>query len=305
MLLVFGSINVDMLFKVEALARPGETVLCPGYELAAGGKGANQAAAAARAGAEVRLVGHVGADSFGAFARSALASAGVDAAHVGTSDKATGIAVIGIDRAAENQIMVASGANLDTGAEHVADADLGHGVTVLCQNEVRGAATFALLERARARGARTILNLAPAGDVPPAVLRRLDILVVNEIEARAVVGGAGPGDPAALARDLAGRYSLTCVVTLGAAGALAIGPQSAQRIAALSITPVDTTGAGDAFVGVLAAGLDQGHELTAALARASVAAGLACTKVGAQTSQPTAAEIEARLGELPAPVPIG
>jgi ribokinase len=304
MLLVFGSINVDLLFKVEALARPGETVLCPGYELAAGGKGANQAIAAARAGARVRMVGRVGDDSFGDFARAALAAAGVDGTHVRTSDKATGIAVIGIDRAAENQIMVASGANLDTRAEDVADAVLGPGVTVLCQNEVPSAATWALLARARARGARTILNLAPAGDLPPTVLQSLDLLVVNEVEAGAVVKGAVPGDPAALARELAARHALTCVVTLGSAGALAIGPESAHRLAILPVTPVDTTGAGDAFVGVLAATLDQGHELLTGLARASVAAGLACTRVGAQTSQPTAAEIEARLAELPPPTPL-
>ncbi|MGH6897232.1 MAG: PfkB family carbohydrate kinase, partial [Geminicoccaceae bacterium] len=260
MLLVFGSINVDLLFKVAALARPGETVLCPSYELAAGGKGANQATAAARAGATVRMIGHVGDDSFGRFARQAMATAGVDGASVATSDKATGIAVIGIDRAAENQIMVASGANLDAHAEQIADPELAPGVTLLCQNEVRPEATFALLERAKARGARTILNLAPAGEVPPRVLDALDVLVVNRIEAQMAVGDAGHGDPAALARDLAGRHALTCVITLGAAGALAIGPQDGHRLAALPIEPVDTTGAGDAFAGVLAAALDQGHD---------------------------------------------
>jgi ribokinase len=301
-LLVFGSINVDMLFKVEALVRPGETVLCPGYEVAAGGKGANQATAAARAGAAVRMVGRVGDDSFGRFARNALAAAGVDCAGIATSAKPTGIAVIGIDRAGEN--MVASGANLDTHAEQVADDELAPGVTLLCQNEVRSEATFALLERGRARGARTILNLAPAALVPPRALDALDVLVVNQIEAEMALGGAADGDPAALARDLAARHALSCVVTLGAAGALALGPSGGYRIAALAVEPVDTTGAGDAFVGVLAAALDRGHDLAAALARASVAAGLSCTRVGAQTSQPGAAEIAARLAELPAPVPL-
>jgi ribokinase len=303
LLLVFGSINVDLLFEVEALPRPGETVLCPGYALAPGGKGANQASAAARAGAAVRMIGHVGSDSFGGLARQAMAAAGVDCAGVATSGKATGIAVIGVDRAAENQIMVASGANLDTSAEQVADADLAPGVTLLCQNEVRPEATFALLERARARGARTILNLAPAGAVPPRVLDALDVLLVNRIEAEMALGGPDHGDAAALARELAARHALTCIVTLGAAGALAIGPDDAHRLGALAVEAVDTTGAGDAFAGVLAAALDQGHALPAALARASVAAGLACTRIGAQTSQPTAAEIEARLGELPAPRP--
>jgi ribokinase len=278
-------------------------VLCPSYEVAAGGKGANQASAAARSGAAVRMIGHVGADGFGDFARQTMAHAGVDCTHVLTARSPTGVAVIGVDRAAENQIIVASGANRDTHAGQVADADLSPGVTLLCQNEVPPEATFALLERAKARGARTILNLAPAGAAPPRVLRSLDVLVVNEVEGRVAAGLSEAADVAAFASDLAQRHRLTCVVTLGAQGALAIGPEGGQRVAALPVEPVDTTGAGDAFVGVLAAALDQGHELGMALRRASVAAGLACTGLGAQTSQPTAAQIEARLGDLPAAVP--
>ena len=304
MLLVFGSINVDLLFRIEALPRPGETVLCPHYELAAGGKGANQAAAAARAGAAVHMIGHVGDDSFGHFARAALGATGVGCAHVATSGRATGLAVIGIDPAAENQIMVASGANLDTRAEQITDADLAPDVTVLCQNEVPPAATCALLERAKARGARTVWNLAPAGAAPPQTLRALDVLVVNEVEGHAAAGRLQAADSASLARDLAQRHGLTCIVTLGAAGALAIGPTGGLRVAALPVEPVDTTGAGDSFVGVLAASLDLGDALDVALRRASVAAGLACTGLGAQTSQPTAAQIDARLGELPPPTPL-
>jgi ribokinase len=296
MLLVFGSLNVDLVFRVEALPRPGETVLCPGYQLAAGGKGANQAAAAAKAGVAVRMVGYLGDDDFGRFARAALVAAGVDCTGIASSDKATGIAVIGVDRQAENQIMVASGANLDTHAGQIDDAELASGVTVLCQNEIRPEATFALLERAKARGARTILNLAPASTVPGSVLDALDVLVVNQIEAEAAAGGHG--HPADLARDLAARHGLTCAVTLGGQGALAIGPAGGHRVPALAIEPVDTTGAGDAFAGVLAAALDRGQALSDALRRASVAAGLACTRIGAQTSQPDAALIEAHLPEL-------
>ena len=233
--------------------------------------------------------------------REVLAAAGVDGARIATSDEATGIAVIGVDRAAENQIMVASGANLDSHAGQIDDAELGPGVTALCQNEIRPEATFALLERAKARGARTILNLAPAGDVPGRVLDALDLLVVNQIEAASAAGGRG--DPAVLARDLAARHGLACVVTLGAEGALAIGPDGGWRIEALRVEPVDTTGAGDAFTGVLAAALDQGLGLPEALRRASVAAGLACTRVGAQTSQPSLAAIEAGLAELAAAAP--
>jgi ribokinase len=296
MLLVFGSLNADLVFQVEALPRPGETVLCPGYQLAAGGKGANQAAAAAKAGAVVHLVGHVGGDSFGQFLREVLAAAGVDGAKLATSAKSTGIAAIAVDRLAENQIVVASGANLDSHAGQVDDRELAPGVTVLCQNEIRPEATFTLLERAKVLGARTILNLAPAGEVPGRVLDVLDLLVVNEIEAARAA--AARGDPAVLARDLALRHGLTCVVTLGSRGALAIGPNGGYRVEALAIEAVDTTGAGDAFTGVLAAALDQGQSLPDALRRASVAAGLACTRIGAQTSQPPVAAIEAGLAQL-------
>jgi ribokinase len=296
MLLVFGSLNADMLFEVHALPRPGETVLCPGYRLAAGGKGANQAAAAAKAGARVRMVGHLGDDGFGRFARATLEAADVDCSGVRVSKKATAIAVIGVDRRGENQIIVASGANLDTHASQVSGPELSPEVTLLCQNEIAPEATFELIARARTRGARTILNLAPASPLPPAVLTALDMLVVNEIEAAAA--GGESGEPAAMARTLAGRHGLICVVTLGAQGAIAVGPDQAWRVGSLAVEPVDTTGAGDAFVGVLAAALDQRRRLPDALRRASIAAGLACTRIGAQTSQPAEAEIEGRLGEL-------
>lgn len=130
------------------------------------------------------------------------------------------------------------------------------------------------------------------------MLDAIDVLVVNEIEAAMAAGTSRLGDPADLARDLAKKHDLTCVVTLGAEGAIAVGAEGGLRVNALPITPVDTTGAGDSFVGVLAAALDQGRPLARALCRASVAAGLACLTVGAQTSQPSAAAIETRLAEL-------
>lgn len=299
MLLVFGSLNADMLFKVENLPRPGETVLCPGYELAAGGKGANQAAAAAKAGADVRMIGHLGEDSFGAFAREVMTEAGVDCSAVAVSEQATAIAVIGVDQAAENQIIVASGANLDTDPSQVPSDWLGTAATVLCQNEIRPAATFDLLKLAKRRGARTVLNLAPAAELPTDVLACLDILVVNEIEAAMAAGVDALGDDAmSIANELSDRYGLTAVITLGAKGAIASGPEGRFQVGSLGVVPVDTTGAGDAFVGVLAAAVDIGETLPTALRRASVAAGLACTRIGAQTSQPNAADIEARLDEV-------
>ncbi|MGI9436944.1 MAG: ribokinase [Geminicoccaceae bacterium] len=299
MLLVFGSLNADLLFKVKSLPRPGETVLCPGYEVAAGGKGANQAAAAAKAGANVRMIGHLGADSFGDFARDVMTKAGVDCGDVATSSRATAIAVIGVDLAAENQIIVASGANLDTDPNQVDDERLADNVTVLCQNEVRPEATFTFLRRAKAQGARTILNLAPAAPVPDDVLGSLDVLVVNEIEAAMAAGLDDIGDNAmTIATELGQRHGLTAVITLGARGAIAAGPEGRFRVGSLQVSPIDTTGAGDAFVGILAARLDRGASLPDALKRASIGAGLACTEIGAQTSQPSAEAIEQRLDEI-------
>lgn len=299
MLLVFGSLNADMLFKVKALPRPGETVLCPSYELAAGGKGANQAAAAAKVGADVRMVGHLGADSFGEFTRGVMIEGGVDCNDVAISKAATAIAVIGVDEAAENQIIVASGANLDTSPDQVADDTLTPEVTVLCQNELLPEASFSLLKRAKTLGAHTILNLAPAASVPNDVLTSLDMLIVNELEAAMVMGSNDLGnDPMKAALDLHGRHDLTAVITLGARGAVAAGPIGCFHVGSLSVQPVDTTGAGDAFVGILAAVLDQGMVLGEALKHASVGAGLACTRVGAQTSQPSKEEILTRLDEV-------
>jgi ribokinase len=304
MIIVPGSVNADLLFRVAQLPRPGETVLCPGYVMAPGGKGANQAAAAAKAGADVRFVGHVGDDAYGPVLRGMLEAAGVDCGLLAVSARPTAIAVIGVDEAGENAIIVGSGANLDTSAGQLRDEHLSPGATVLCQNEIRSEETFAALVRARARGARTVLNMAPAAPVPEAVLNALDVLVVNEHEAEIVAGMAGAG-PEAAARRLAERHGLACVVTLGGAGAVAVASAEAWRVPVLPIRPVDTTGAGDAFVGAFTAWLDRGAPLLDALRAASVAAACACEAVGAQTAQPRRATIEARLADLPPATPLG
>lgn len=299
MLLVFGSINADMLFKVQSLPKPGETVLCPGYELAAGGKGANQAAAASKAGADVHMIGHVGRDSFGDFARDVMIQAGVNCDELALSTSATAIAVIGVDQAAENQIIVASGANLDTHPDQISAEHFGTGVTALCQNEIRSTATFEFLRRAKAAGARTILNLAPAMVLEPGTLSFIDVLVVNEIEAAMAMNRKSIGDdPISFAIEISQVHDLTVVITLGADGAIAASPEGCFRAASLQISPVDTTGAGDAFVGVFAAALDQGNDLRSAMQKASVGAGLACMSLGAQTSQAPAEKIEAHRHEV-------
>ncbi len=301
MIVVFGSINVDLVFRVDTLPRSGETVLSESYSIHPGGKGANAAVAAARAGGETRMVGRVGGDPFAEDALRIMREAGVGLDFVAESQRPTGCATISVDRRGENAIVVASGANLDVAAGQVPDSLLGDGTLVALQMEVPPAENWSLMERARKAGARVLLNLAPAYPVPAHVLENVDVLVVNQAEAAALANSSGLKADQALdtAHMLAKRYGMTCVVTLGQDGALAYGPTGGWRIPALPIDAIDTTGAGDAFCGGLAAALDRGLGMEAASRYASVGAALACTVDGAQDSLPARTAVEARLHELP------
>ena len=304
MIVVFGSINVDLLFAVDALPRAGETVLCPGYRAAAGGKGLNQAVAAARAAFDpataVQMVGRVGADGFATLALDALEEAGVGTGAITRSARPTGCAAVIVDRAGENQITVASGANADLPADALPEDWLGPETVLVLQMEVPLESNWAVVARAKARGARVVLNLAPAKPVPAALLPVFDLVVLNEIEAGmlAEAEGLDAGAGAEAARAIAERYRVTTVVSLGGAGAAAFTPAAAWRSGVLAIEPVDTVGAGDAFVAGLALGLEAGSSLPAMLHRASVIGGLACLREGAAPAMPQAAEIAARLGDL-------
>jgi ribokinase len=304
MILVFGSLNADLVIRVPALPRPGETVLCDDYAVKPGGKGNNQAVAAARAGAEVMMVGCVGRDAFGDGLLANLAENAVNTAGVRRSDRPTGIAYICVDPDGENFITVAAGANLDAHADFVPEAALGLGAaTVLMQLEVPPAETWALVRHAHECGARTVLSVAPAAPVPKSVLDTLDVVVANEAEAK-VLGeaeGLESRSVPALAAAIADAARATCVLTLGAEGALAADHGRVWIVDRMAIEPVDTTGAGDAFTGVLAAALDAGEPLPEALRRAAVGAGLACLALGAQESLPSLADIEANLHRVPPP----
>ena len=292
MILVFGSINIDVVVPVPALPRPGETVLGGDYALLPGGKGANQALAARRTGAEVTMAGAVGEDAFAEAALENLRRERVDLALVRRVGRPTGCAAIMVGGKGENLIAVAPGANLAADSVAVPDDLLVPSTTVLCQNEVPMAETAALLGRARAHGCRTMLNLAPAGQLPPGLPADLDFLVVNESEAATL-----DGNPAGLVRSLGEAL----IVTRGAQGATAyLRDGSRIDVPALPIEPVDTTGAGDTFAGALAAALDQGVALATALRRASAGAGLACLARGAQTAMPDRAAIDAALARLSA-----
>lgn len=301
MIVVFGSINIDIEMQVERLPHSGETLLCRDYLLVPGGKGANQARAAALTGASVKMFGKVGDDSFADSATEYLLAANVDLAGVAAAAANTGVATILVEPTGENCITVGAGANLEARADQVPDSALTPETTLLLQMEVTESENWRLVERAKKRGARVILNVAPAGMVPEAVLQSIDVLVANEVEGAAVAREVGlDAAPASrIPRALAQRYALTCIITLGGAGLISFGPDGGWSVPGLPISPVDTTGAGDVFVGALAAALDRGDDQQAATRFAATAAGLSCQKAGTQASAPTLEEVEAALPSLP------
>ncbi|MBV8653282.1 MAG: ribokinase [Alphaproteobacteria bacterium] len=300
MILVFGSINIDLVVRVPEFARPGETVLTDSYQTAFGGKGANQAVAASRASrapSRVIMASAVGDDAFGRIARDNLSANRVDIGFVRTVKEPTGCAFITVDKAGENAITVASGANRAVSAGAVPDTLLDEATLIVLQMEVPIAENRAIAARARARGKQVLLNLAPApqadgADHLAALLAATDILVANEHESRAalaLVTGQGAEDPEAAMAGIVRSQGLTGVVTLGAQGATAIFRDGSRRHAAATpVEVVDTTGAGDTFVGILAAVLAEGRPFEEALARACYGASLACLTVGAQAGMPDA-----------------
>ncbi len=303
MIIVFGSLNMDLVLQVPSIPRPGETVLCPEYISKPGGKGCNQAVAAARAGGSVAMVGQVGADTFGDSLLAVLKAEGIDAGGIQRSSRPTGVAYICVDTDGENAIAVASGANLDADAAQMDEAALSSDSLLVLQMEVPAEQNWTAIDRIRSSGGRSILNLAPAAAVPQDVLKALDLLIVNEIEAQMIASEFGlPSEGSeTAAQALAEMAGLSCVVTLGGRGALAIDDGQIWRVDSMAIDPVDTTGAGDAFTGVLAAAMDAGCPLPEAMHRANVGAALACIALGAQESLPTAEAITRNLDRVPPP----
>jgi ribokinase len=290
MIVVFGSVNLDLIFAMPRIPAAGETVLASDLRIEPGGKGANQAVAAARDGARVAMAGAVGRDVLAAGALRLLREAGVDLSRMAETDASTGCAAISVDPAGNNAIAVGSGANRLARADQVEDALLTPATTLVLQMEVPAVETAAMIRRARPPGARIVLNLAPAAALPDDALRMVDLLVANETEAAWLAAQCGCGDDAAALRAALG---VDVVRTLGADGVEAATASGPLRLAARAIVPVDTTAAGDCFVGVLAAALDRGASLADALRRANAAAAVCCTRAGSQSSVPTAAEIDA------------
>jgi len=304
MIIVFGSLNVDIVMPVGHFPQPGETVLCSAdYLSRAGGKGSNQAVAAARAGAKVAFVGKVGDDSFGRRCINNLKSHGIWAAGIGVSERPTGCATIAVDAQGANIVMVAPGANLDATADQVPDEVLGERNILLTQMEVTPSETLSVLARAQTLGATTVLNAAPVAHLPEEALAHIDYLIVNEIEALQLAQGFGIDETGAqqIAEAVAKKGNLTCIVTLESKGSLAAREGEVYAVAALGVDVIDTTGAGDTFCGVFAACLQNDMHWLEALRHASIGASLSCLAMGAQTETPTMEDIEAQLEEVPPP----
>ncbi|MFJ5926753.1 ribokinase [Kitasatospora sp. NPDC092948] len=291
---VVGSVNRDLVLTVHGLPRPGETVLADGFVEGVGGKGANQAVAAARLGSRVRLVARVGADAEAIL--RALAAEGVDVAAVlPAEDASTGIASVVVDHAGENTIVVNPGANAALTVDDLPDRLAGPGEVLLVQHEIAAEVVAAAVLRAREQGGTVVLNPAPARPVAPEVLAAVDVLVPNLGELATLLDVDRPAGPDG-ARDLLERTELPCgavVVTLGADGALVKqSGRPAVHLPAPAVDAVDTVGAGDTFCGALADSLARGTDLLVAAERAVRAASLAVTGLGAQSSMPTAAQLD-------------
>ena len=298
MISVIGSINLDLIARVERLPAPGETIPGKDFSTAPGGKGANQALAARRAGAKVRMVGVVGNDAFAGQALALLAAADVDLTGVRSVAISTGTAMILVGSDGENMIAVIPGANDEVSPRDVAAAGLGKRDVVLLQHEIPLSTVEAALKAARAAGAVSLLNTAPFRAEAVSLLELADYVIANETEfdlyaAELALDGS---DREARMRAFSDRTGCTIVVTLGGEGVVSATRKSFLRVPTLAITPVDTVGAGDTFCGYLAAGLAEGLELEGALRRAAAAGALACLKPGAQPAIPLRAEVDAAMG---------
>ncbi len=294
---VVGSINQDFVLKVERRPEPGETVTDALLSKGNGGKGANQAAAAALLGVSVLFLGRVGGDGFGESLVRALTEKGVDMNLVAEApDASTGTAFITVTPDGENAITVAPGANRSLVSEDVdaASAEIAEARVLVAQMEIPPEVVLRAVEVATENDTRALVNLAPPREVPRALLEKLDPLVVNEHEAAFLLGGRVEGVDGALAAapELLSLGPRSAVITVGAAGAVFSDADSTAHIPAPKAEVVDTTGAGDAFVGALAAQLAQDATLEDAVAYAARAGAAAVTKEGAQGALPTPAMVE-------------
>jgi ribokinase len=299
---VLGSINMDLVVEAPRLPLAGETLRGTRFTISPGGKGANQAVAAARQGASVRMIGSVGDDDFGRRLTEALAEEGIDAARVGTDPGApTGVASIVVTGSGENHIVTVGGANHRVGTRelHLLDEVLPDASMLLVQLEIGAAVVAAAVRRARARGVAVLLDPAPVAALPEEIYGDVDWITPNAHETEALTGVAPltRGDAQRAGEILRGRGVDHVAITLGAEGCFYTGTEGSFAVAAPRVAVVDTTAVGDAFAGALAAALDGGEDVGSSLERACCAGALAATRRGAQPSLPAAAEVEALLAK--------
>lgn len=294
-LLVVGSANADLVIDVERRPAAGETVLGSDLAVHPGGKGANQAVAAARLGARTALLARVGEDAYGRLLLDSQRAAGVDTAGVLVGGAPTGVALITVDPSGDNSIVVSPGANGRlTPADVRAAGGLLHASRVVSAQLEIPLETVVEVVRNLAPGSRFVLNPSPPRPLPAEVLAACDPLIVNEHEAKVILGGAGAsGEPEDWARLLLAKGPKSVVVTLGSEGALVASAEGVFRVSSVKVAAVDTTGAGDSFTAALAWRLGTGSALAEAAAYAARVGAAAVTRRGAQESFPTAQEVEA------------
>ena len=300
---VLGSINMDLVVETERVPAPGETIKGGELRTAAGGKGANQAVAAARLGARVRMVGRVGGDGFGETLLAGLVSHGVNVASVAVDEShASGVAIILLDADRENRIVVVSGANMECGRDEVEAAGRALEVAqaIMLQHEVPMNVNLEAAQRAYEAGVKVVWNPAPFEEIPNEAYSLIDVITPNRNEAAALTGvdvtDASSADEAA--QSLVERGVSAAVVTLGWLGAVYATRRESGYVVAPSVEPVDTVGAGDAFNGALAVTLAEGRPLLDAVRYGVMAGTAAVTKAGAQDGMPDRAAVEAMLRRL-------
>ncbi|MCJ7543076.1 MAG: ribokinase [Phycisphaerae bacterium] len=305
-ILVVGSVNMDLAVRCPHIPAPGETVLGKGLVISPGGKGANQAVAAARLGGKCVFVGRVGQDAFGEQLLAGLKAEGVDCSHVLVTDEApTGMAMIVVDAKGENAIVVAGGANQCLTPDDVFSCEdlFAAASVVLLQLELPLPPVRAAIDLARRHHCKVILDPAPAQPALDEALLCVDIICPNGLEADTITGQGQANEERAaksMASDLVARGAGAAVVTLGARGSVVVTADGHfYRVPAYKVSVVDTTAAGDAFAGALAVAVARGEHIRQAARFANAAGALACTKFGATSAMPTAAEVAALMRDQP------
>ena len=298
-IVVVGSLNADLVTRLDRFPAPGQTVAALDFAVYAGGKGANQAYAAARLGGKVSMVGCLGQDAYGELLARSLRDVGVNLSGVTReADAPTGVALIALDASGENQIVVVAGANarLDPARLEASESSLAAAAVVLLQLEVPLATVTAAARMAHTAGAIVILDPSPAQPLPRELLACVDYLTPNQSELQTLAGGAAGREVDRAARDLASGFGFKVIVKMGEAGALLVDGDRQDVWPPVRVAAVDTTGAGDAFNATLAVALSEGRSLADAGRWAVTAGALCVSRAGAQPSMPTREEVEKTLG---------